>query len=394
MSNTNITAKETEEGEGPVSNRPRLNSTSVRSSILSIIPDDFKDLLSTDGPTSQPATMMSSVSPGSSRAGTPRKRRSAFDFMSAGKSASGDEKNREQNTDETSLAESKSTWRMRLTSDLEQEASSTNLKTNNIEGQDVSKRLEKVRERKEETKKVRQTKNREMKTLMEQVASIAAQSRGIMRAQPRQSEQQRLMGEIISHMGKMADKMSKLMLATEPPDEDEEDTSTKSPGMLNADEAEAKADQILVLLSNGGDDYELEWKRMEIKSILMSESQASRRRTTEKQKALEGLALDSTRSDRSGGSRRSRSSLSRQQSTRSTRSSRSNRSSSSRRAGTDRSESSAGKKSRSTRRSKSVGEKTKKEELSSSMSESWQGPAVNYALLNSPKRTEQDTPIG
>jgi hypothetical protein len=116
------------------------------------------------------------------------------------------------------------------------------------------------------------------------------------------------MGEIIVLMGKMADKMSKLMLATEPPDEDDDDETLKiDGGPMTPDEAETKAEQILSLLAAGDDTYELEWKKQEIKSILTSETMHPRKRTNDKQRALEELALGDgeDRSHRSSSDRRS-----------------------------------------------------------------------------------------
>jgi hypothetical protein len=86
--------------------------------------------------------------------------------------------------------------------------------------------------------------------------------------------------------------MSKLMLATEPPDEDNKNTLKVDGGPISPDEAKAKVEQIIPLLEVGGDDtYKLEWKKQEIGSILTSETMHPRKRTNDKQRALEELAL-------------------------------------------------------------------------------------------------------
>lgn len=305
----------------------RKGGNGVRSSILSaILPEQFNDMISNDGRTtsSQPVMHSSSVSRSSSGGGTPhRKRRSLFfggknaePEQPATASTSGSQldsdppidpehkqqqegKERRRDGSPRGDKSTASNWRNWIGTDLASEANEQKRRSRSIEGKDVGKRLEKVKQKREARSKQREVKNTEMKSLMEQVASIAATSRGIMRAQPRQSEQQRLMGEIIVLMGKMADKMSKLMLATEPPDDDEDQKLESAP--MTAEEADAKAEQILSLLSAGDDNYELEWKKLEIKSILTSETMHPRKRTTDKQKALEGLALG----DKDGESRSS-----------------------------------------------------------------------------------------
>lgn len=344
-----------------------VGSGSVRSSILSVLPD----LFSSDGKANaDPLLIASSVSPASSHAGTPHKKRSMFDFATkkSPRSRTTDneevkdyrKENHHDQIEEATATDRSFNFRNWLSSDLQREAHDLEQEAQSLKRErrasaratmqgDVTRRLEKVKQKREARSKERNFKHTEMKSLMEQVASIAAQSRGIMRAQPKQSEQQKLMGEIITHMGKMAEKMSKLMLVTDREEDEEEDETNRSgENTMTAEVAEEKAEQILALLGGGEDSYELEWKRLEIKSILTSETNHPRKRTTDKSRALEVLALSEAHAPRSSSSvsRSVRSSSHTGSSTYRSRLSR---------AGSTRSTGSQGRRSRSTRRSRSIG---------------------------------------
>jgi hypothetical protein len=226
------------------------------------------DLFSSDGKSNaDPLLVASSVSPASSRAGTPHKKRSMFDFATKKSPKSRRSDNEEEKDDskenhhdhieESTTTDRSFNFRSWLSSDLQREAHDLEQEAQSLKRErrasaratmqgDVTRRLEKVKQKREARSKERDVKHTEMKSLMEQVASIAAQSRGIMRAQPKQSEQQKLMGEIITHMGKMAEKMSKLMLVTDREDDEEEDETNKSgENTMTAEVADEKADQSL-----------------------------------------------------------------------------------------------------------------------------------------------------
>jgi hypothetical protein len=266
----------------------------------------------------------SSASIGSARTGTSLTIGSMFDFSnkmsSFGLSGKVEIKKEEStllnndNLDDGTTADRSFNFRSWLSADLQREAKELEMEAISLKRErraserasaaakagDVTSRLEKVKQKREARSKEREVKQKEMTSLMEQVASIAAQSRGIMRARPKQSEEQKILGEIITLMGKMAEKMSTLMLITEPKVEEEE-THEKNYNdeVMSAEAAEEKIDQIFALLAVGGDAYELEWKRMELRSILTSETYHPRRRTSEKNRALEGLALTESNDNRS-----------------------------------------------------------------------------------------------
>ena len=106
-------------------------------------------------------------------------------------------------------------FRSWLSADLEQEAQEVvssrrdRRPSAGIESQrNGALKSEKVKQKRDTGSKERNARQSEMKSLMEQVASIAAQSRGIMRAQPKPTEKQKLKGENIAYMGKKVDKIA------------------------------------------------------------------------------------------------------------------------------------------------------------------------------------------
>ena len=282
------------------------------SSELSSVPPAVPDWLSAEGIRNPgPHLVASSASPSSSGGGTGMRqtRGSLLDSsarMSQRSALAKEEKKVDSmvsvidHVEDATAGERSFNFRSWLSADLQQEAVDETPMRRKTRASSVgpgqeekpASRPEKFRQKREGHSKERNVRSTEAKSLMEQVAFIAAQSRGIMRAQPKQSEQQKLMNEIIFHMGKMAEKVSRLMLIAEPNDEDDEYRSHKSgASSMSPEVAEDKAEQILALLATGETSDELEWKRLEIQSILMAETDHPRKRTNDKRKALEGLAL-------------------------------------------------------------------------------------------------------